>query len=168
MRNACTVLLIKLEGYIVDDIKLQLIVEETSLTYFQKKFNHQAIFNNRLRTTGGRYLLKSHNIEINPKYYLEYGLNEMIGIIKHELCHYHLHIEGKGYKHGDRDFKELLTRVGAPRFCTPLIKTSVTKSPKLIYKCKSCHHLYNRKRRVDTTRLVCGKCSGKIYLYKKG
>jgi SprT-like protein len=168
MQNARTVLLIKLEDYIVDDIKLQLIVEETSINYFQKKFNHQAIFNTRLRTTGGRYLLKSHNIEINPKYYLEHGINEMIGIIKHELCHYHLHIEGKGYKHGDRDFKELLIRVGAPRFCTPLIKSSVTKNPKLIYKCKSCNQLYNRKRRVDTTRLVCGKCGGEIYLYKKG
>ena len=26
---------------------------------------HNALFNNKLRTTGGRYMLDSHNIEIN-------------------------------------------------------------------------------------------------------
>ena len=37
-------------------------------------------------------------------------LRELEGIIRHELCHYHLHIEGKGYKHRDKDFKDLLKR----------------------------------------------------------
>ena len=31
------------------------------------------LFNNKLRTTGGRYMLDSHNIEINPKQYQYYG-----------------------------------------------------------------------------------------------
>ena len=39
-------------------------------------------------------------------------MEELIGIIKHELCHYHLHLEGKGYQHRDKDFKELLKKVG--------------------------------------------------------
>ncbi|KKI92193.1 hypothetical protein WQ54_10230 [Bacillus sp. SA1-12] len=152
----------------MDDTQLQKIVEDISLTYFHKKFNHKATFNKRLRTTGGRYLLRSHNIDVNPKYYQEYGLDEVIGIIKHELCHYHLHLEGRGYKHGDKDFKELLKEVGAPRYCTPLKQEKKRNSVFLQYKCKNCHQLYNRKRRVDTTRLVCGRCGGKIYLYKKG
>ena len=168
MQDASTVLPLKLGEFLVDDTKLQQMVEDISLTYFHKPFNHQATFNKRLRTTGGRYLLRSHNIDINPKYFLEHGIDEMVGIIKHELCHYHLHIEGKGYKHGDQDFKELLKKVGAPRFCTPLKGEPETKKVVLIYKCKSCNQLYTRKRRVDTTRLVCGKCGGKIYLYKKG
>ncbi|QGQ44086.1 SprT family protein [Metabacillus sediminilitoris] len=152
----------------MDDMKLQQLVEEISLNYFHKPFNHQVTFNKRLRTTGGRYLLRSHNIDINPKYYIEHGLEEIIGIIKHELCHYHLHLEGKGYKHGDKDFKDLLKEVGAPRFCKPLKKEIKSNSAPLIYKCKSCSLIYKRKRKVDTTRLVCGKCGGKIYLYKKG
>ncbi|WP_299094577.1 SprT family protein [uncultured Metabacillus sp.] len=152
----------------MDDTQLQKIVEDISLTYFRKKFNHKATFNKRLRTTGGRYLLRSHNIDVNPKYYHEYGLDEVIGIIKHELCHYHLHLEGRGYKHGDKDFKELLKEVGAPRYCTPLKQEKKGNSVLLQYKCKNCHQIYNRKRRVDTTRLVCGRCGGKIYLYKKG
>ena len=68
-------------------------------------FIHQALFNPRLITTGGRYLLYSHNIEINKKYLDQLGMDELIGIIKHELCHYHLHLEGKGYKHRIRILK---------------------------------------------------------------
>ena len=51
---------------------------------------------------------------------MQLGEKELIGIIKHELCHYHLHLEGKGYQHQDQEFKKLLKKVGAPRFCTPL------------------------------------------------
>lgn len=152
----------------MDNEQLQELVEAISLEFFQKVFRHKATFNKRLRTTGGRYMLASHNIDINPKYYEEHGLDEMIGIIKHELCHYHLHIEGRGYKHGDREFKELLTKVGAPRFCTPLYSKETKPRVTLVYKCKECGQLYYRKRKVDTTRMVCGKCAGKIYLFKKG
>src|SRR5690625_5022479 len=95
------------------------LVNELSLRYFDKPFKHEAKFNYRLRTTGGRYIPMKKVIEINPKYMVELE-EEFIGIIKHELCHYHLHIEGRGYKHGDKEFKELLTATGSPRFCKPL------------------------------------------------
>jgi predicted SprT family Zn-dependent metalloprotease len=60
--------------------------KRTSKFFFRKVLNHSlkfviihvdqshcAYFNKRLRTTGGRYLLKSHDIEINPKQYEHYG-----------------------------------------------------------------------------------------------
>lgn len=90
------------------DEQLTVLVKEISIKQFNKPFLHTALFNSRLRTTGGRYLLSNHHIEVNRKYFDEFGLDELEGIIKHELCHYHLHIEGKGYKHGDQDFKKLL------------------------------------------------------------
>lgn len=142
---------------------LQELVEMISIRDFNKPFRHRARFNNRLQTTGGRYLLGSHDIELNPKYYVERGEEELIGIIKHELCHYHLHIEGKGYKHRDRDFRELMKKVDAPRFCKPL--DSVTKRrvmTQYLYECSACHQRYVRKRKVDTSRYVCGKCKGKL------
>ncbi|MDQ0228065.1 SprT family protein [Metabacillus niabensis] len=150
----------------MDDKKLQQLVEEISLRFFNKKFTHKATFNKRLRTTGGRYILNTHNIDINPKYLEEHGLDEVIGIIKHELCHYHLHIEGKGYKHRDNDFRDLLKKVGAPRFCTPLKSEPKSVRKILKYQCKSCQQIFNRKKKVDTTKYVCGKCGGKIYLMK--
>ncbi|MRX72078.1 SprT family protein [Bacillus lacus] len=141
--------------------ELQKLVEQLSLSHFYKPFLHQASFNNRLRTTGGRYLLRSHDIEVNPRYLSELGLNEIIGIIKHELCHYHLHLEGKGYQHRDKDFRELLEAVDAPRFCSPL-ETQQIKSKVHLYQCSKCQLTFRRRRRMNTARYICGRCSGAI------
>lgn len=153
----------------MNNVQLQKLVEEISLQYFQKPFLHTAIFNPRLRTTGGRYLLNSHHIEINKKYLDELGEAELIGIIKHELCHYHLHINGKGYQHRDQDFKLLLQKVDAPRYCSSLPSRKDVKSVKMYeYICSQCGIVYRRRRKVDVKRYVCGKCKGKLVLSDKG
>lgn len=145
----------------MDEKEIQQLVEEVSLRYFGMPFLHKAMFNNRLRTTGGRYLLKSHNIELNYRYYEMYGKEELVGIIKHELCHYHLHITGRGYKHRDRDFRELLKKVGAPRFCKRMINEEEEKKV-YMYECMECSLQYVRRRQINTKRYVCGKCKGKL------
>jgi SprT-like protein len=148
----------------MEEKELQKLVEKVSIDYFGKLFRHKASFNGRLRSTGGRYLLGTHNIEINKKYLDQLGMEELIGIIKHELCHYHLHLEGKGYQHRDQDFKMLLNLVGAPRFCSQLLDKPIKRTVKkwLIYQCVNCQLQYKRKRRIDTSRYVCGKCKGKL------
>lgn len=150
------------------DLELQRLVEKISIDAFGKPFKHKAFFNPRLRSTGGRYLLGTHNIEINKKYFDHFGEQELIGIIKHELCHYHLHLEGKGYQHRDIEFKTLLKKVGAPRFCSPFPESVSKRKTKkiLVYKCISCNLQYNRKRSIDTNRYVCGKCRGKLVKVK--
>lgn len=147
---------------------LQKLVEEISISFFNMPFIHQASFNPRLRSTGGRYLLANHNIEVNKKYYELFGENELIGIIKHELCHYHLHLQGMGYRHRDPDFKFLLKKVDAPRFCTPIPgqKKRRTEKKILLYICQDCSQVYKRKRAMNTSKYVCGKCRGKIVLIK--
>ncbi len=148
------------------DQELQAMVEQISLTSFGKPFRHRATFNSRLRTTGGRYLLRSHHIELNPKHYLEHGEDELIGIIKHELCHYHLHLEKRGYRHMDADFKHLLKQVGGSRYCQSV--GSGRKPRPFTYElvCKDCHMTYKRKRKVDPRRYVCGCCRGKLALHR--
>lgn len=146
--------------------ELQELVVTLSKQYFNKPFLDVAVFNYRLRTTGGRYLPAMRKIEINPKYLAELGMDELIGIIKHELCHYHLHIEGKAYGHGDPQFKELLLQTNSPRHCRPLPSEQVKLLNSYIYKCESCGHLYKRKRKVDINRYGCGQCKGKIKAFK--
>jgi SprT-like protein len=148
----------------MDDKELQKLVEDISIRSFNKPFRHIAFFNSRLRTTGGRYMLRSHNIEINRSYLDQLGEEELIGIIKHELCHYHLHLEGKGYQHRDQDFKSLLKQVNAPRFCSTLPNRPEKRVSKTIriYKCSGCSQLFNRKRRINVSKYVCGKCRGKL------
>jgi SprT-like protein len=149
--------------------ELQLLVEKISVESFGKPFKHRASFNPKLRSTGGRYLLGTHNIEINKKYYDQLGEIELVGIIKHELCHYHLHLEGKGYQHRDKDFKFLLKHVGAPRFCAQLPDKNAKRTSQrvIIYQCRECNQSYSRKRSFDTSRYVCGKCRGKLTKLKE-
>lgn len=145
----------------MDNHQLQALVEQISSTYFSKPFLHQSYFNPRLKTTGGRYLTKNHNLEFNPKSYSHYGLEELISIIKHELCHYHLHLQKKGYRHRDPDFKHCLSQVGGSRFAKPL---SGKGSYRYMLVCLSCKQTYFRKRKMNPDHYRCGKCGGKLIL----
>lgn len=147
----------------MNENELQQLVEVLSLSYFQKPFTHMAKFNKRLRTTGGRYMLQDHSIEVNPLIYEQHGKQELTGVIKHELCHYHLHLEGKGYKHGDREFKELLERTNSPRYCKEIRPTSNRRSSRsYIFECQKCLMHYVRKKRMNVQKYRCGKCGGLI------
>lgn len=149
----------------MNDQNLQKLVSEISENLFGKPFRHKAYFNPKLRSTGGRYLLGNHNIEINPKAYEKYGLDELEGIVKHELCHYHLHIEGRGYKHRDADFRKLLKATNAPRFCSDLRESQGNKRPnKYMYICTECGTKFKRKIRMDVRKYRCGRCKGRIVL----
>jgi SprT-like protein len=144
------------------DEELHALVKIISDDVFQKPFLHQAEHNPRLRTTGGRYMLADHTIEINPLVFKVHGMDELVGVIKHELCHYHLHIEGKGYKHRDEDFRKLLSETSSPRFCKPLAANNKKSTSFYIYECESCKLKYKRKRRVNVLKYRCGKCAGAI------
>lgn len=146
--------------HLLNEKELFSLVNAISLQYFYKPFKHEVRFNSRLRTTGGRYIPSKRVIELNPKYAIEMDQAEFIGIIKHELCHYHLHIEGKGYKHGDQEFKDLLKATGSPRHCKPL--SSAKREYKHTYICTSCKQVYKRIRRVDVKKYRCGRCKGNI------
>lgn len=140
------------------DQALTALVQQVSQTYLQRPFQHTARFNRRLRTTGGRYLLKSHVIEINPRFTEAFNQSVLIGIIKHELCHYHLHLAGAGYQHRDRAFKQLLQQVGGLRFAPALPDQAATYH----YRCQRCGQLYQRRRRVDLKKYRCGRCHGML------
>lgn len=146
--------------------ELQQWVEQISLQYFKRPFLHKASFNARLKATGGRYFTGSHNIEISPHQLQAYGAEETEKIIKHELCHYHLHILNRGYKHRDHDFKQLLAHVGGSRYCRALPERAKASSKPYRYEllCKICGQKYFRKKRMDVSKYRCGKCRGALML----
>lgn len=148
-----------------NDHDLMQLVCEISERYFFAPFCHMCRYNNRLRTSGGRYLLKSHDLEFNLRYAKAYGMPELVATIKHELCHYHLHLSGRGYRHGDRDFMQLLQKVGGARYARP-IQLRSRQTPRYEYVCTDCLQTYMRQRRIDTSQYVCGKCHGKLLLKK--
>lgn len=146
------------------DEELQTLVEKVSMDSFRMPFAHKAMFNNRLRTTGGRYLLRSHNLEFNRRQLQYFGEAAFLKIIKHELCHYHLHLAGLGYRHRDPDFKALLRRVGGTRFCGLIPGTENQVSTSYRYQCLKCGNAFERKRRMNIKRYVCALCGGHLRL----
>lgn len=149
------------------EAQLQKLVEEISLKFFKRPFRHRAIFNKRLKTTGGRYHLSDHHLDFNPTLFAGISRQEQIGIIKHELCHYHLHLLNKGYRHQDRDFKVLLATIGGSRFAPRLPQGKESKAKKQVtYCCSGCGQIYIRQRKINTQRFVCGKCGQKLQFLK--
>lgn len=150
----------------MNDEQLQQWVERVSTESFGRPFRHRATFNSRLRSTGGRYFTKSHNIEISSLQYEIYGAEETEKIIKHELCHYHLHLMKRGYNHRDADFKLLLKQVDGSRYCKSLPESMGKRRLPYRYRlvCVSCSMEYMRKRKVDVRKYLCGKCRGKLRL----
>ena len=147
----------------INEQELRQLVEEISLESFGRPFRHQARINRRLKTTGGRYLLASHQLEFNPLFLKEENLHYLPGIIKHELTHYHLHLLGLGYRHKDHDFKVLLKRVGGSRYA-PNIGQGRRQQRKYLYQCQKCCLKYPRVRKINTRRYFCGRCGGQLRL----
>ncbi|WP_125707336.1 SprT family protein [Lacticaseibacillus porcinae] len=145
----------------MSDQELQALVAEVSQQSFHRPFLNEAHFNPRLKTTGGRFHLKDHNLDFNPKLFAAITRDQQLGIIKHELCHYHLYQMHRGYQHRDADFKALLQAVGGSRFAP-----SLPRAAKYIYVCAQCGTEYRRQRRIDTRKYACGKCHGKLHLMR--
>ena len=134
-------------------------VQEVSREDFGRPFRHEARWNSRLRTTGGRFFPKDGHLDFNPKMLEAHGLDLFRKIVRHELCHYHLFFEKKGYRHGDKDFKKLLQEVGGLRFA-PQIEERVQSFHH--YSCQSCGQLYQRRRRINIQKYRCGRCQGQL------
>lgn len=146
--------------------ELQKLVEEVSLTYFHRPFLHQVKINKRFKTTGGRYHLGDHHLEFNQHFLVPEQHQALLGIIKHELTHYHLHLLHRGYQHRDADFKNLLQQVGGTRFA-PDLGLRQQRPPKYLYQCQTCGLQYPRQRQINLRRVVCGKCRGRLKLISK-
>ncbi|MFR0612895.1 SprT family protein [Lactobacillus porci] len=147
----------------MNEAELQKLVEEISIKAFGRPFVHQVKINRRMKTTGGRYHLDDHHLEINAHFLEAENRQYLAGIIKHELTHYHLHLLGLGYQHKDRDFKVLLKRVGGSRYA-PNIGQGRRQQRKYLYQCQKCGLKYPRVRKINTRRYFCGRCGGQLRL----
>lgn len=138
-------------------------VKQVSLDDFGLAFRHQAFWNKRLRTTGGRFFPKDGHLDFNPKHLEQHGEAIFRQIVRHELCHYHLYFQGRGYRHRDSDFKALLAQVDGLRFAPKLQETVI----QYLYYCQVCGQSYPRKRRLNLNKYRCGKCKGKLAIVSK-
>ncbi|MHB9781928.1 SprT family protein [Streptococcus sp. 10F2] len=132
-------------------------VQKVSLEDFGKPFRHRVVWNRRLRTSGGRFFPHDGHLDFSPRILEEYGEAVFRQVVRHELTHYHLYFENKGYKHGDADFKRLLKEVDGLRYAPP------PKNRRLhTYSCRSCGLSFQRQRRIHLDRYRCGSCGGRL------
>lgn len=150
----------------MNEEKLQALVEKISLQSFGRPFTHQVKINYRMTTTGGCYHLSDHHLEINAHFLAPRYHAALVGIIKHELCHYHLHLLGRGYRHQDADFKQLLRQVGGTRYAPDI---GLRRKSKLnyLYVCQNCGCRYPRVRKINVRKYRCGRCQGKLRLMRR-
>lgn len=141
----------------IADAQLTEVVRQLSVAKFHLPFLHEAHWNARLQTTGGRFFRTDRHLDFNPKFAHHPDFEK---IVLHELCHYHLYQAHRGFQHKDKDFKELLAAVGGSRFAPQLTE----KLPKYLYQCASCGLQYPRQRKIDTKKYRCGKCRGRLQL----
>lgn len=139
-------------------MNLKEYVKEVSKEDFGREFQHDAVWNNRLKTTGGRFFSNDGHLDFNPEILSVFGIEVFRKIVRHELCHYHLYFQGKGYRHRDRAFKELLKKVDGLRYAPSISQ----KRLKRHYQCQKCFQDFYRQRRIDVTRYRCGKCHGRL------
>ena len=146
------------------DLELTQLTRRLAKQFFNQAYPYEARFNRRLRTMGGRYFLADHHIEINPLMLSEFDEETLVGVIKHELVHYWLHVHHEKPDHRNPHFKELLQRTGGLRYAPVTSKRRTTTTGRLVYQCKKCGQLYHRQRRINVRRYVCGRCGGRLGL----
>lgn len=138
-------------------MNLKYFVQQVSLADFKKPFLHEAIWNKRLKTTGGRFFPSDGHLDFNPEILKVFGIDIFRQIVRHELCHYHLYYAGLGYRHKDKDFKHLLKEVDGLRYAPKLPRPN-TKEYR--YRCITCHQNFMRKRQINLQKYRCGRCGG--------
>ena len=134
------------------------LTQQWSLHYFHRPFTHTIFFNRRLKTTGGRYHLGDHHIDINPAMLTQFDEATLKGVVFHELCHYHLHLSGQDYHHRSMAFKQLLAQVGGARYAPD----TQPKRAMIWYECQTCRHRFTRARHFNVKRYRCARCGGKL------
>ena len=93
----------------------------------------------------------------------EFDEATLIGVIKHELVHYFVHMLNEKPDHRNPHFQQLLRAVGGLRYAPTTSKRRRTP-PKLLYQCQGCGLQYPRQRRINTRKYVCSKCRGRLKL----
>lgn len=147
------------------------LTEQVSKQFFNRPFNSTVEFNNRLRTAGGRCFVHEPNAPLEINFKVSANQELLVGVIKHELCHHFLAIDGfEDTGHGAK-FQAMLQQVGGlnSEVATKLYKKSViAKQPKkpakkVRYFCLVCKRTFVGGVGFDGTDCPNKNCNGTLF-----
>lgn len=108
LRLMCEELMDKLWG---DKLEIPVVISS-------RMTNSLGLFYSSMVYKNGKRVRQPLKIAISKSLLEYYSLENIEGVIKHELCHYHLYKKGGNYCDGDKEFEDELKRIGSHSTCT--------------------------------------------------
>lgn len=140
------------------------------------EYDGEVVFNNRLRSSDGRFLSEDNIIEFN-KALLTLNCKDYIDeVLLHELCHWYCYVSELEWDDGDFDFEEQIYLSGSRPTETSCIKSNMIMiiDDEAWYYCKNCDnskevHKFKRNELIrhygehrEKCRPECPICNGKL------
>jgi predicted SprT family Zn-dependent metalloprotease len=114
-------------------------------------------FNPLLRRLTGRITYGWRLIEISLWHFREYGYDDAVQTLEHEMLHLYLHTLGKPSGHNEL-FKRAAEQLGIRVFhANPYPKNRAPRH-RYVYECPACGRMVFRKRPQERHALACGVC----------
>jgi SprT-like protein len=144
--------------------KLLTLANKLSQHFWKKECTIPVVWNGRLKKAMGRFLFsyqgkKRIPVRIEMSKHAAQFINReiFIAVLLHELCHYHLFIQGHPFDDHHPLFEKELGRVGA-------ISTNTVQIPQKGFEliCSQCQQTIGTRRRMNTSRYLSGCCKAKI------
>lgn len=114
-------------------------------------------FNPLLRRLTGRITYGWKLIEVSLFHFRQYGFDDAVRTLEHEMLHLYLHTLGKPSGH-NRLFQEAARQLGIRVFhANPYPKNRATRH-RYVYECPACGRMVFRKRAQERHAIACGVC----------
>jgi predicted SprT family Zn-dependent metalloprotease len=128
----------------------------------REKFNaalpepYRIVLNPHLRRLTGRITYGLGLIEISQFHFRQYGIDDAVRTLEHEMLHLYLHTLGKPSGHNTL-FKELAGALDIRVFHDNPYPRNQPPRHRHVYECPACGRMVFR-RRLQGHRLACGEC----------
>ncbi|UGO50948.1 SprT-like domain-containing protein spartan [Bacillus phage vB_BanS_Nate] len=127
--------------------------------------------NGRLSKTLGwfvsnRKTKKPVAVHLNKKFVQNNDEDIILNVLKHELVHFALFMQGKPHSDGQTYFENELKRKGIVSQST--INQYTVNSVKQVYRCKSCNFMHKKTRKFSNVSRYQCRCGGALeYIGKR-
>jgi len=115
------------------------------------------VFNPLLRRLTGRITYGWKLIEISEWHFREYGLEDAVQTLEHEMLHLFLHVLGRPSGHNTL-FKEAARQLGIRVFHANAYPKNRATRTRYVYECPACGRMAFRKRHAAGHSIACGAC----------
>jgi predicted SprT family Zn-dependent metalloprotease len=118
------------------------------------------VFNPFLRRLTGRITYSTRLIEISRYHFRQYGFDDAVATLEHEMLHLYLHTLGRPSGHNAL-FKQMARQLGIRVFHDNPYPKNRAARDRWVYECPACGRMVFRRRR-QRNDLACGVCCRRL------